>query len=153
MIVILTVFLIGQIQIFQGICHKYYFRLLVTHGPCCSRRCSRIPHCSPSTGRCSGKPSPSGSLPPTPLSSSQAGTRTRRRWSSAWCLTWSSATLASMSPHERSAACTRGSAGRRGPGGVALSSTEGRTPGLKYVRIRIWSAPVWQDLRDLWLWI
>ena len=120
-----------QFRFFKG----YVTNMIsVTHGPCCSRRCSRSPRCSPSTGRCSGKPSPSGWPPPIPPSSSQVATRTRRRWGSA-----SSATLSSTSAPERSA-CTQGSAGRTGPGGGARSSTEGRTPGLKYVRIRIWSS-------------
>ena len=148
MIVILTVFLI---QIFQRICHKSYFHPKVTREPCCSRRCSRIPRCSPSTGRCSGKPSPSGWPPPIPPSSSQVGTRTRRRWS------WPSSTCSTTSSTSSLAhsACTQGSAVRTGRGGGAPSSTGGRTPGLKNVRIRIWSGqdPVWQDLKDLWLWI
>ena len=133
MIVILTVFLMGGeiFQIFRGICHKYYFS--VTRGPCCSRRCSRTPHCSLLTDKCSGMPLPSGLPQPTPPSSSRAGwSRTRRRRSSAWS-TSCSATLSSTSAY--SPGC---STGRTGPGGGAPSSTEGRTPGLKYVRIRIW---------------
>ena len=122
----------GEIfQIFRGICHKYYFS--VTRGPCCSRRCSRTPHCSLLTDKCSGMPLPSGLPQPTPPSSSRAGwSRTRRRRSSAWS-TSCSATLSSTSAY--SLGC---STGRTGPGGGAPSSTEGRTPGLKYVRIRIW---------------
>ena len=130
----------GGVQIFHGICHKCSIRCF-TRAPCCSTRCSRSPHCSPSTGRCSGRPSPSGSPPPTPPSASPGATTIRRRrpTSSGWSRwTWWSATWWSRRSRERSVACT--SPCSTGTGVVARSSREVQRPGLKYVRIRIWSS-------------